>query len=134
MIRLWRFLKGVVPRALKRRARARPLLRAPDGTCEHERFEVEAVVERVWSGDREGEGDLALHSTIKVRCADCRVRFGVPGLPAGLLWDRPTTDPTGLELRAPLRPDGHLTSMMADLPGFEMRMGGEALPPDDPRP
>ena len=90
--------------------------------CQHEHFEVEAVVERVWSGQEEGEGDLALHSTIKIRCGQCRARFGFPGLSMGLVWDRPTTDAGGLELRAPLRPEAHLTSMMADLPGFEINM------------
>lgn len=89
--------------------------------CEHEHFEVEAVVERVWSGKREGEGDLALHLSVKVRCGQCRVRFGFPGLQAGLLWTEPTTDASTLVLRAPLRPEGHLTSMMADLPGFTVR-------------
>ena len=99
--------------------------------CLHEEFQVEAVVERVWSGQKEGEGDLALHTTIKIRCAACHTRFGFPGLGKGMLWDRPTTDLSGLELRAPIRPEGHLTSMMADLPGFEMEMFQRGDQPDE---
>ena len=61
-----------------------------------------------------GRYALELH----VRCSDCGTRFGFVGLPAGLAPDHPTMSPDRLELRAPIEPDAHMTSLMAGDPNL----------------
>jgi hypothetical protein len=51
---------------------------------------------------------------VQLRCSECRVRFRWIGLPVGVEMQRPTTSADGFELRAPIAPDPHMTSWMAD--------------------
>ena len=75
-------------------------------TCPHLDFEVFARVVRI-----EDRGEFC--AEVQVRCSQCRVRFRFLGLPAGLAPDRPKASVDGFELRAPITPDAHLTSLMA---------------------
>jgi hypothetical protein len=74
--------------------------------CEHRRFEANVTVVRIEDVGR-------FTADIHVRCADCGVRFRFLGLPMGLDPSRPTVSVDELELRAPIVPDAHLTSLMA---------------------
>lgn len=90
--------------------------------CDHENFEAELDIHRiVRDEEREGGGVVAYRAHLKVRCRNCHTRFRFPGTPKGLLWSRPTTDPSEMELLVPMYPDGHRTSLLAELPGFEMK-------------
>ena len=92
--------------------------------CEHEEFEAEVICNRITETD---SGQIvAFRADVRVRCKDCRTRFRFLGLPVGVLPDRPTTDATDMELRVPMVPDGHMTSAMVGVPGFQMRdpLGG----------
>jgi hypothetical protein len=90
--------------------------------CDHKNFEGDLDIQRIVREDGEdGEGVIAYRATLKVRCRDCHTRFRFPGTPKGLLWSQPTTDPSEMELKIPMYPDGHRTSVLADLPGFQMR-------------
>lgn len=74
-------------------------------------FAVKADVFRI----ENGKGVVTAYSAeIGVRCAECGVRFRWLGLGMGLSPDEPMTDVPGFELRAPITPDAHLTSLMAD--------------------
>jgi hypothetical protein len=74
--------------------------------CAHPDFEANVLVNRLEDVGR-------FSADIHVRCATCGVRFRWLGLEMGLDPARPMTSVDGFELRAPLEPDAHLTSLMA---------------------
>jgi hypothetical protein len=83
------------------------------GTCAHDdQFEIWTKVHRV---EHEG-GRVTFSLDCHARCKSCGVRFQFAGLPAGMAWDRPMTSVDGFELRAPLEPNAHLTSLVAGDP------------------
>lgn len=77
--------------------------------CAHERFEGHVRVNRLADVGR-------FFADVELRCAECGTRFRWIGVPAGLAPDRPMVSPDGFELRAPVVPDAHLTTLMADDP------------------
>lgn len=90
-------------------------------TCPHLNFE--AVVEVARIEDRVGlEGGPRLMAHVQVRCAECKTRCQFVGLPMGLDFQKPMVSVDGFELRAPLQPNAHLTSLMAGDPdtGFPL--------------
>ena len=86
--------------------------------CGHKDFEAEVNCIRI--NATEGGDIIAYAAEVKVRCRNCHIRFRFLGLPIGVLPKGPASDPTGMEARLAMLPDGHMTSMMADVPGFEM--------------
>jgi len=81
-----------------------PADRAP--LCEHPDFQAVVIVNRI-----EDTGRFV--ADVHVRCAKCGVRFKWLGLAAGLHPAEPRVSVDGFELRAPIEPDAHLTSLMA---------------------
>lgn len=75
-------------------------------TCQHRDFEVFTRVNRI-------EDRGAFVADVHIRCADCRVRFRFEGVAWGLSYKEPMASPGGFELRAPIVPDAHQTSLMA---------------------
>lgn len=53
---------------------------------------------------------------LQLRCTECRVRFRWVGFDIGMSTKEPMTNGDGFELRAPIEPDPHLTSLMAGDP------------------
>ena len=82
--------------------------------CEHLRFEAHVEVARVLPS--EPGADMRFLAHVQVRCVDCRTRFAFQGVPWGLGWDAPHAGPPGFELRAPIVPDAHATSMLGGDP------------------
>jgi hypothetical protein len=74
--------------------------------CKHETFEAVVQVVRLNDVDRH-------IAEIQVRCQDCGVRFRWLGFERGLHPTEPRVSIDEFELRAPITPDGHLTSLMA---------------------
>jgi hypothetical protein len=74
--------------------------------CEHPTFEAHVRVNRI-----EDKGSFA--ADVQVRCSVCRVRFRFLGLDRGLHPGEPRVSVDEFELRAPIEPDAHLTSLMA---------------------
>lgn len=82
--------------------------------CEHVNFAAKVDVARLTNTAGVVERFAA---EVHVRCADCGVRFRWLGLEMGLSYSEPMTSVDGFELRAPIVPDAHLTSLMADVDG-----------------
>jgi hypothetical protein len=85
--------------------------------CEHPTFEAHVRVNRI-------EDRGAFVADVQVRCAACGVRFRFLGLDGGLSYSQPMVSVDAFELRAPIEPDGHLTSLMAG--------GGSGFPKVEP--
>lgn len=77
--------------------------------CNHPRFDANVVVNRI---EHPTKG-LVYMADVQVRCMACGTRFKFKGLQHGLSFTEPMVDPAGFELRAPLEPDAHLTSLLA---------------------
>lgn len=67
--------------------------------CAHESFAAEVDVNRLEDTGR-------FHADVRVRCADCGEAFRFLGVAAGLSWDHPTVSVDGIELHAPIEPEG----------------------------
>jgi hypothetical protein len=80
--------------------------------CEHPSFESLNLVHRILSEAVPPE-PIRFHVDIHVRCAVCGVRFEFIGPPMGFYPDRPTVSADRFELRAPIEPNAHVTSLMA---------------------
>lgn len=74
--------------------------------CDHPKFEAAVTVNRIVDTGR-------FAADVHVRCATCGVRFRWLGLEMGSHPTEPRVSVDGFELRAPIEPDGHLTSLMA---------------------
>jgi hypothetical protein len=74
--------------------------------CTHPDFEAVVRVNRL-----EDVGRFV--ADVQVRCAACGVRFRWLGFEMGLHPTEPRVSVDHFELRAPIEPDGHLTSLMA---------------------
>lgn len=74
--------------------------------CTHPNFEAHVRVVRL-----EDVGRFA--AECQVRCSACGVRFRWLSLKGGLHPAEPRVSVDGFELRAPIEPDAHLTSLMA---------------------
>lgn len=70
------------------------------------------------------DAPLRFHADVRIACADCREAFRFLGCESGLRWDRPMVSIDGLELRAPIEPEG--IPMLSQRSTFEM-------PPEVPR-
>lgn len=81
--------------------------------CPHENFDASVEVARVEST---AGGPMRYMAHVQVRCAQCKTRFAFQGVDCGLMWDRPMVSPPGFELRAPIEPDAHATSMLGGHP------------------
>lgn len=79
--------------------------------CEHHDFQADVTVVRVVRAT-----DTVFMAHIQLRCRACRTRFAFVGLPAGASFREPMVSPTNLELRAPIEPEGHLTSLLGGDP------------------
>lgn len=74
--------------------------------CEHPNFEAIVTVNRL-------EDVKRFVADVQVRCSACGVRFRFLGLERGLHPTEPRVSVDEFELRAPIEPDAHLTSLMA---------------------
>lgn len=74
--------------------------------CDHPNFEAVVSVNRIVDKGR-------FTADVHVRCAKCGVRFRWLGFAAGLHPTEARVSVDGFELRAPIEPDGHLTTLMA---------------------
>lgn len=91
--------------------------------CEHMRFDADVEVARV---THEDGSIMTFMAHVQIRCAECRTRFGFVGLPSGFSFTEPMVSPVGnLELRAPITPEHHVTSMLGGDPAtaFPVRSG-----------
>lgn len=79
--------------------------------CQHLRFEAIANVARIVEPQ-----PTCFNVELHVRCADCGVRFEFVGVDFGYMQSRPMCSPDRFELRAPIRPNAHITSLMAGDP------------------
>lgn len=68
-------------------------------SCEHKNFAARVAVNRLEDTGR-FSADVTIH------CSDCQEPFRFMGLPAGSSWRWPTVSIDGLELRAPIEPQG----------------------------
>ena len=91
-------------------------------TCEHKNFHCHAAVARI--SDVEGGPITQYCATIEIHCVDCKKPFEFVGLPCGLTPYRPTVGIDGLELRAPIVPQGQ--KVAEGLPSFGVSVGGTA--------
>jgi hypothetical protein len=67
--------------------------------CTHPKFAAECDVNRF--------EDTGLFSVdVRIRCVECNEPFRFIGLPAGILQKNPTVSIDGLELHAPIEPQG----------------------------
>lgn len=71
----------------------------PSEPCVHLDFAAEVEVNRFEDTGR-------FNVEVRVRCRACDEPFRFLGLPSGLLTERPATSVDGLELRAPIEPQG----------------------------
>jgi hypothetical protein len=67
--------------------------------CIHPDFSADCTVNRFADTGR-------FNVEVRVRCRACGESFRFLGLPAGLLTESPATSVDGLELRAPIEPEG----------------------------
>jgi hypothetical protein len=74
--------------------------------CDHPNFEANVTVVRLEDVGR-------FTADVHVRCAECGVRFRWLGLKGGSHPSEPRVSVDEFELRAPIEPDAHLTSLMA---------------------
>lgn len=77
-----------------------------EALCDHPSFEANVTVNRI-----EDKGRFV--ADVQVRCAKCGVRFRWLGFAMGLHPTEPRVSVDHFELRAPIEPDGHLTTLMA---------------------
>lgn len=68
-------------------------------TCRHLAFEAFVTVNRLEDTGR-------FSADVMIRCRDCGSPFRFLGLPSGVLTATPTVSIDGLELRAPIEPEG----------------------------
>lgn len=86
--------------------------------CEHKEFRAEVRVDRILGNDGQ-EPPKAYTCEVHIFCVTCNLPFEFVGLPCGLLFDKPTVDPSAQELRCPIRPKG--LALLPGLPGFTVR-------------
>ena len=67
--------------------------------CAHENFRADVAVGRFIDTGK-------FMADIKVYCVACGEPFRFLGVPAGIAWDRPAASIDGLELHAPIEPEG----------------------------
>ncbi len=67
--------------------------------CAHENFYCHAAVNRIVDTGR-------FSADITIKCSQCDEPFRFIGVQAGVTWDRPACSIDGLELRAPIEPQG----------------------------
>lgn len=91
----------------------------PDRACEHEDFEVVAVVNRI--NHTEGGPIVAYGVDVTVSCAGCGEKFRWVGVDAGVRPDRPMVSVDEFELHAPLRPASADPDFGLGIPGFAIR-------------
>lgn len=83
--------------------------------CPHLNFEADVQVDRI-------EDRGAFFVDVQVRCAECKVRFAFLGVERGLDYAKPMVSVDLFELRAPIAPDAHTTTLMAGADtGFPVR-------------
>lgn len=68
-------------------------------SCPHLKFEANVNVGRFEDTGR-------FMADITVRCASCGEKFRFLGPTAGINWERPSVSIDGLEMRAPIEPEG----------------------------
>jgi hypothetical protein len=69
--------------------------------CEHQDFKAIVAVNRL-----EDTQPMAFTADIKICCAHCAQEFEFIGFPVGLSPTHATVNPSGTELRVPLKPAG----------------------------
>jgi hypothetical protein len=93
--------------------------------CEHLDFDVVARIDRIIASKPDATIPVRFVANVQVQCTQCKTRFAWMGLHQGLHPTEPRTSVDDFELRAPIAPDGHMTSMMAGtesaFPSFEIR-------------
>jgi hypothetical protein len=93
-------------------------------SCEHLEFNVVARIDRVIASKPDETIPVRFVANVQVECSQCRTRFAWMGFKQGLHPTAPRTSVDDFELRAPIAPDGHLTSMLAGgehaFPSFEI--------------
>jgi hypothetical protein len=82
-----------------------------ESQCQHQNFEALVRVNRLVDSGR-------FSADISIRCAECREPFRFLGADAGLSPYQPMASVDGLELRAPIEPQG--TPKIASGARFEM--------------
>src|SRR5688572_17405045 len=65
--------------------------------CQHQQFSARVDVMRMEDTGR-------FLAEVHIHCILCELPFEFVGPPAGIAWDRPTVDITGLTLHAPIEP------------------------------
>lgn len=78
--------------------------------CKHEDFAAFVTVSRFEDAGR-------FMADVKIHCALCEEPFRFIGVPMGLMWDRPAASAFGLELRAPIEPQGEHQLAPSPRPG-----------------
>ncbi len=96
--------------------------------CDHKEFQGHVTVNRL-------EDRGLFMADVQVRCVQCKTRFRWLGLPRGLSFSQPMISVDGFELRGPIEPDGHMTSIMADHPELAFPTENEGrFPTSDQKP
>ena len=83
-------------------------------SCQHEQFSADVSAHRIVDPDK----PILFRADVKVRCVQCGEPFRFLGLDAGLNFERPTVSVDGLELNAPIEPEG--VPMLANRAVFHM--------------
>lgn len=99
-------------------------------TCLHEDFIARVDVIRL----QKTEDNPEIHGytcEMKVECADCHEPMVFVGVPVGLLPNRPTMSPDGLELRTPIRPQSSDPHFGLGIPGFIARVAEGEMASDN---
>jgi len=84
--------------------------------CEHPDFRANVAVARL--AEREGGSVVRFSADVKIECAKCGEPFRFIGVGAGVSFQGPCVSIDGLELRAPIQPQGH--PQLATKATFEM--------------
>lgn len=97
--------------------------------CEHEDFDVFAVMHRLTEDDRADAPVIGYSLELGVACHLCSGRFAFRGLPVGVSSSQPTVSLDGQTLRAPMRPVSAPEEFGLDVPGFRITVRDPGTPP-----
>lgn len=89
--------------------------------CDHPDFVADVSVNRIQK--EEGGRVAAYTADVRVKCAKCGRPFRWIGLQAGMSYSAPMVSVDGLELRAPIVPQGQ-DEPLPSLPGFRIETRG----------
>jgi hypothetical protein len=96
-------------------------------SCAHMKFEAVVHVDRLEDSGR-------FVACVNVRCSECGTRFQWQGLRPGLDLEGCMVSVDGFELRGAIKPDAHMTSIMAgdERTKFPQVRGFTIIPSPDP--